>query len=140
MQITRMEKTLANPAAKERFNDRTAKWRAKNKNKLREYHRGYRKGNPEKMAAHFRNRRAREMAAVGVHTGDQIASLVLKQCNKCANCFRRLTAKYHADHIMPLARGGSNDIANIQILCPRCNCRKHAKDPIQWAQEQGRLL
>lgn len=40
----------------------------------------------------------------------------------------------------PLARGGSNWISNIQLLCPRCNTSKKALDPIVWAQREGRLL
>jgi 5-methylcytosine-specific restriction endonuclease McrA len=39
-----------------------------------------------------------------------------------------------------LSRGGSNDISNIELLCERCNLRKHAKDPIDWAQENGLLV
>jgi hypothetical protein len=35
----------------------------------------------------------------------------------------------HVDHIIPLARGGTNDITNFQALCPKCNLSKGVKLP-----------
>ncbi|MER6064840.1 HNH endonuclease [Streptomyces sp. NPDC001792] len=32
-----------------------------------------------------------------------------------------------ADHIVPKAAGGTDDPANIQVLCRGCNSRKHAQ-------------
>lgn len=44
------------------------------------------------------------------------------KCNKCEQTLKK--NKYHFDHIIPLASGGSNDIDNIQILCIECHHNK----------------
>ena len=83
---------------------------------------------------------AKAANADGEHTVDQILDLLEKQQSRCAACRKNLKDGYHADHIMPLARGGSNDIGNIQLLCVACNLSKGHSDPIEWAQKKGRLL
>lgn len=55
-------------------------------------------------------------------------------------CGCALGDDFHRDHRVALANGGDNDITNIELLCGPCNQRKHAKDPVRWAQENGRLL
>lgn len=88
----------------------------------------------------MRNRRALKRAAEGKHTAAEIEALYQRQRAKCANCLTSLKPCYHVDHIIPLARGGSNWISNIQLLCPTCNISKSALDPIVWAQREGRLI
>lgn len=91
-------------------------------------------------AAHRATRRSRQRGAPGTYTAADIESLYLKQRGCCANCGCALGDKFHRDHRVSLFRGGSNEITNIELLCGPCNQRKHAKDPIAWARENGRLI
>lgn len=88
------------------------------------------------------NKRARRRGAEGLHTKAEVETLFLGQRGKCANPLCRISLKreYHEDHIVPLIKGGTNYIRNIQLLCKTCNLKKHAKDPIEWAQKLGLLL
>ncbi len=53
----------------------------------------------------------------------------------CAVCHRdisnlvSLRSEKHLDHIVPLARGGINDVTNLQLLCSGCNQAKKDGDP-----------
>lgn len=92
-----------------------------------EHVREYRRCNKDRGRAHRHNRRARKLAAGGTHSADDIKTLLDIYAHRCANelCSADLTVVgYHIDHIQPLARGGSNDAANLQPLCPPCNQRK----------------
>lgn len=93
----------------------------------------------ERSAAITQLRRARKRLAGGKFTREQIADLYSKQRGCCAWCGLKLGDVYHRDHRVSLSAGGSNDISNMEILCPTCNLRKGAKDPISWANEMGRL-
>lgn len=76
--------------------------------------------------------RAKRLLATGAHTGEDILRIYKNQRGLCAACRIPLNGKYHKDHFIPLARGGTNDAANIWILCPPCNLSKNARDPIKW--------
>lgn len=97
----------------------------------------YRKANPHKTREWQQNRRQRKNGRLPNGT---ISDLFGLQRGQCAFCHIKLDNDYHVDHIYPLALGGIHERENIQLLCPTCNVRKSAKDPIRFAQENGRLL
>lgn len=121
---------------------RKAKWRAANVDTERARHKRYKENNRETVRLHWKARRHRKRGAAGTFTATNIASLMDIQRGRCAHpwCRASLKAGHHIDHVMPLARGGSNDRRNLQLLCPPCNLKKHAKHPIDFAQENGLLL
>lgn len=45
--------------------------------------------------------------------------------HRCRNC--GAPPPLQIDHILPVSRGGSNDLSNLQLLCRRCNQRKGAR-------------
>jgi len=115
-------------------------WRDANKEKHSEQRKSRRKAKPHVYRAIAENRRARKMAAGGSYTSEQIERMFLSQRGKCVGCGASIKRYFEADHIVPLTRGGPNDISNIQLLCMPCNRRKHTKPPEVWARLLGRLL
>lgn len=86
------------------------------------YHKNYCKKHPDNIA-HLKARRyARERNSSGSHTLEQWKILKLKFNHCCAICHEeKLLTK---DHIIPLSKGGTDFINNIQPLCKNCNSKK----------------
>ena len=58
-----------------------------------------------------------------------------KRCSSCGKI--KLLPEFNSDKTKPWA---SADKTNIQLLCPPCNSRKNAKDPLDFMQSNGCLL
>lgn len=62
-------------------------------------------------------------ADVGSHTHEQWTDLQARAGHRCVKCRRKQTLT--RDHIIPLTKGGTDLITNIQPLCVSCNSRKN---------------
>ncbi len=123
-----------------RVREHAARVNCKNPQKNRDRMMAWVKAHPDLHRAHGRNRRARAAKAEGHHTAADIAAILAAQKRRCAYCGVGIARGFCVDHIRPLARGGSNWPSNLQLTCKPCNSRKHAKDPVRFAQELGLLL
>ena len=107
---------------------RCKKRRIKYPEKELEKTRRYRLEHPGWNSEQNRKYRNKKLNAVGSHTFVEWIALKKKYDFMCLCCKRQdseiiLTE----DHIIPLSKGGSDDISNIQPLCQSCNSIKHTK-------------
>lgn len=136
----------------DKVRERNLQWRQRNPEKIIENNRrGYqnnrerslestrrwRRENPDRSRANARaayhRRRARERQAKGTHAATDVQAQYDSQRGKCWWCGKKIKeGKYHVDHRIPLARGGSNAPENLVIACPECNLSKNDKLPHEW--------
>ena len=125
----------------ERVRENQARWRQVNSTAVREYMAKWRKDNPELCLTYHRNRRSRIVGNGGKASPGIADKLWKLQKGRCACCRVLLaTTKVHVDHRTPLARGGTGDDSNLQLLCARCNLQKKARCPVEFMQSKGFLL
>jgi len=119
----------ANP---EKFRARVKASREKHHDKVIERVYLWKKQNPDKAKAiqHASSvrRKARAKNAAGSFSFREWESLKARYDHTCLCCGRQEPeVKLTPDHVIPLARGGSNGLENIQPLCLSCNASKQAK-------------
>ena len=130
----------------------TSEWQRNNPVAVRAKNKRWSDANPEKVKAakaaryqanrdqhreYVRNRRMRIRKVGGQFTEGEFKRKLALYANRCHWC-GRVIQDVHRDHLIPLAKGGTNFISNVVPSCVPCNMRKNALMP--WDFQEGRLL
>ena len=123
-----------------KINEQIKQTKEQNKDYYERIRKLWKQNNKEKLVVYNQNRKVRKRNLSGKISPSISRKLSRLQNDRCANCTKKLNGQYHLDHIFPLSLGGAHDDNNLQLLCPKCNLTKYTKDPIVWANQNGRLL
>ncbi len=155
VECSRAKITNYNHTAKGRAREK--RWRDKNSDYIRNKNKRYKtehaerlapiararslrwaKDNPDKKRIQSQIRRSRKRGAEGSHTFVQLMELLAKQDFKCVGCDELLGENRTVDHIIPLSKGGTNWIFNLQWLCKSCNSCKHTRSQEEFLRYRNR--
>jgi 5-methylcytosine-specific restriction endonuclease McrA len=108
--IKRMNERARRIAKPDQWKAEASAWRAKNYQRIKGY---------QKIS------KARRRTAQGNFTAAEWRDLCARYGNKCLACGSE--GPLTVDHVIPISKGGTNDITNLQPLCLSCNLHKHEK-------------
>lgn len=116
-------------ANRERHDQASKEWRERNRERALEI---------SLRAVHRRNAKIKTLE--GSHTLGERDALLEKFEHRCAEptCRRDIRGAVQWDHIVPITKGGTNWISNMQPLCKSCNSKKGNLLPEEWDRKMGR--
>lgn len=116
---------VAHPESSRR---KAARWKQANPHRAKANEARYRAAYREQLVVSGHNRRAYLKGIEGSFTTQEWQDLKARYGNRCLRCFRKEPQIALAvDHIVPLSKGGTNYIENVQPLCKSCNSHKARK-------------
>ena len=116
------------------FRIRARMYYARNKEKIRERERSYYNENKQEIRVR-ENERWRSKPPEQRRTGVRrhLEDMLQAQDGQCVACLCPIdNGNAHVDHIIPKARGGTDERINLQALCGPCNMSKGAKKMDEW--------
>jgi hypothetical protein len=100
-------------------------WMREHKDRIAELSARWYRNNKDRAKARGHRRRSAIKGVGGSFTAQEFRNLCELYGNKCLCCGQE--GDLTPDHVVPICKGGSNSIDNIQPLCLTCNLRKARK-------------
>lgn len=131
------QKKIYNERTKEQQQEYRRKRYLVIKDQAKEYHAKWSKENKERASLHASIHAHLKRANGGTFTTKQWEKLVAYYCadGKCLRCGE--ISKQTIDHVIPLSKGGTNYIDNIQPLCKSCNSHKNNRIITDYRPDNG---
>lgn len=118
---------------KERLIKKAVEWGRNNKEKRKIIKKKWRDNNREKTNFLTKQYIYRKKGAGGYATFKQVHELYEKYLGLCVYC--GLNKATSIDHVIPISRGGNNNIENLLPACVSCNSKKRDKLLSEWKPE-----
>jgi 5-methylcytosine-specific restriction endonuclease McrA len=117
-------------------------YQRKNREKTRSYKTKWRKNNSHKLKkigffmskAYSMIDRINDNESCPRKLSQGLMAIWLNQKGRCALSGRKLDRKAHVDHKLPVSRGGSNCLSNLQFLSPEVNQAKSSLTDSEFIQ------
>lgn len=97
-------------------------WQKENRDKKSKNQKKWQSKNLDKCRAQQARRRTKQKGGGGSFTTEEFGLLCRSYSNRCLCCHKK--RKLSPDHVVPVSKGGSSNIDNIQPLCIPCNSSK----------------
>lgn len=112
---------------------KAVEWSRQNKDKRKVIKNRWRAKNKERTNFLSRQYLYRKKGAGGYPTFHQVNGLYARYLGLCAYC--NLNKATSIDHVLPISRGGNNNIENLLPACVSCNSSKGSKLLKEWKPE-----
>lgn len=127
------------------FNRKAMEQYNKDKEKSRRRLREYRKSRPAwtRLQKYLRRTRCGDGQVDKEHLNKEFEGLVIEKLKgqnyKCVYCGVDIKESFSIDHIIPLSKGGTNDIENIDLVCKSCNTKKGTRSKERMLEIMGSI-
>lgn len=102
------------------------------------YYQKHRKAHAQHSAAYYARKRSSVEISIRPIKPAEWDEIKRTQRNRCFYCGEKKPLTQ--DHVIPISRGGRHERSNIVGSCRSCNGRKGSRPPEDFARQIGRLL